>query len=249
MPDFGQGILTDMSSDSPNELRAFLPRRQDELVRIISQLRERLSPKAQELAEVCELMNLEGLRPFTEQQINQQPPKEPSLDEFLRRRHWHLSRETSAIQAALTPKENELEQVQIAMGKLGIAGAMVRLDALPEGGVTVELEAPTIKQLILAALRDHFRDGATGTELSEYFRTVHGRNHDRTSISPQLSRLREDGVVEQMTGPDEGKWKLSLRGVSAEELVAIGHWPAGAEHAPRTEQPSGSATFKRRRVE
>jgi hypothetical protein len=231
-----------------NELHAFLPRRQDELIHIISQLRERLSPKSQELAEVCELMSERGLKPFDERQANLPVPKEPSLDEFLRRRHWNLSNETKAVMSALTPREEELANVHAAMQKYNV-GVIIRLNALPEGGVTVELEVPTIKQLILDALHGHFRNGATGTELSEYFRTVHGRNHDRTSISPQLSRLREDGVVEQMTGPDEGKWKLALRGVSAEELVAIGHWPAGAEHAPRTEEPSGSGTFKRRRVE
>ncbi|MGA8612285.1 MAG: hypothetical protein WB760_11300 [Xanthobacteraceae bacterium] len=243
-------------SDVPNELHAFLPRRQDELVHLISQLRERLSPKAKELAEVCELMGEHGLQPFTDQQVNQQPSKELALDEFLRRRHWHLSREAKAIMAALAPKEKELEKVQAAMQKYGIAGAMVRLDALPEGGVTVELEAPTIKQLIVDALRDHFRNGATGAELRDYFLAVHGRDIDRTSISPQLTRLREEGIVEQMTGADEGKWKLGfLRGVSAEDLVTIGHWPPGAEHAPRTDdtaQPSGQPLIgpliKRRKV-
>ena len=65
-----------------NELHAFLPRRQDELIHIISQLRERLSPKSQELAEVCELMSERGLKPFDERQVNLPAPKEPRSMSF-----------------------------------------------------------------------------------------------------------------------------------------------------------------------
>jgi hypothetical protein len=197
-----------------NDLHAFLPHRQDELVKVISQLRERLAPKDKELTEVTRLMNKLQIALFKSTPLLQAPPqlpKEPSLGEFLRRRHWDLSNEISAIRAALTPKEKEFDEVQIAMGALGIAG-QIRLDALPEIGMTLELEARTIKQLIVDALRDHFRDGATGTELSQYFLTVHGREIERGSISPQLTRLREDGVVEQMSGPDEGKWALTKAG-------------------------------------
>jgi DNA-binding transcriptional ArsR family regulator len=222
-----------MSGDSPNELHAFLPRRQDELVRIISQLRERLSPKAKELAEVCELMDLHDLKPLTDQQASQQPSKEPTFIEFVRRRHWSLSKEANAIMGGLTPKEQELENVQAAMQKLGVAGAMVRLDALPGSGVTVELEAPTIKELILDALRDHFRDGATGTELSQHFLNVHGRDIDRTSISPQLTRLREDGVVEQLSGDNEGKWALKVYSHPIEKVLADEYAEAQSREEPQ----------------
>jgi len=210
-----------MSSVTPNELHDFLPRRQDELIRIISQLRERLSPKAREFAEVSELMHLHGLKPLTDQQGNQPASKEPTFNEFVRRRHWSLSKEANGIMASLTPKEQELENVQAAMQKLGVPGAIVRLDALPGSGVTVELgvEAPTIKELILDALRTHFRHGATGTELSEHFLNVHGRNHDRTSISPQLTRLREEGIVEQVPGSD-GKWILKTSHHPIERVLA-----------------------------
>jgi hypothetical protein len=187
-------------------------------------------------------MGAQGLKPFTDQQANQPPSKEPTLAEFLRRRHWDLAREVSAIMSALTPREKELDEVQTAMQKLDIPGGMVRLDP-------VEVEGPTIKQMIVSALTDLFHEGASPVELRDYMQMTLGRDVDRNSISPQLARLREQGIVEQLTGPNEGKWKLVLRGVSDEELIAIGHWPPGAKHAPRadeTKQPSG---VKRRRVE
>jgi DNA-binding transcriptional ArsR family regulator len=185
------------------------------------------------------------------------PQKDPTtLHEYLYRRHHDLTREMEAIKNTLVPKDRELAEIRKAAAKLE------ELAALPSPLFSAATPVPqttsdegagtgrTIKQLIIEALFAHFHDGATGVELRDHFLTVHGRDIDRTSISPQLTRLREEGIVEQMTGPDEGKWKLvPLRGVSADELIAIGHWPPGAEHAPRTgetEQPSG---VKRRKVE
>jgi hypothetical protein len=71
----------------------------------------------------------------------------------------------------------------------------------------------TIKQMILNALRDHFVDGATPTELSDYFHTAYGKTVNRNSISPQLARLREEGHVVQPAGIlNEGKWQITHAG-------------------------------------
>jgi DNA-binding transcriptional ArsR family regulator len=68
----------------------------------------------------------------------------------------------------------------------------------------------TIKEMVLNALRDHFHAGATPSELREYFRMVYSKDIDRNSISPQLARLREEGLVENDNALS-GKWKLSVR--------------------------------------
>jgi len=67
----------------------------------------------------------------------------------------------------------------------------------------------TIKQMIMAALRDHFHNGASPTELRDYMRAVYAKDVDRNSISPQLTRLREQGAVDMLT---DGKWKISKMG-------------------------------------
>jgi hypothetical protein len=79
---------------------------------------------------------------------------------------------------------------------------------------TPQSETPveTIKQLVLRALIDHFHDGATPLELRTYIRDAYGREIDRTSMGPQLSRMRDEGVLIQPLGLlNEGKWRLSPR--------------------------------------
>lgn len=54
----------------------------------------------------------------------------------------------------------------------------------------------TIKELVRKALAEHFEHGATANELIDLFENVWGRAEiARTSLSPQLSRLKNEGVV------------------------------------------------------
>jgi hypothetical protein len=55
----------------------------------------------------------------------------------------------------------------------------------------------TIKQLIKKALTEHFQSGATAFQLREFFRDAWARNIDRESISPQLSRLRSEKIIDR----------------------------------------------------
>lgn len=51
----------------------------------------------------------------------------------------------------------------------------------------------TIKDLVLKALADHFPNGATANQMLDLFANVWGRgNIARTSLSPQLSRLKDE---------------------------------------------------------
>jgi hypothetical protein len=73
-------------------------------------------------------------------------------------------------------------------------------------------EQATIKELILRTLWTQFREGgATSARLREYIFEVWERDIDRTSFSPQLSRLRADGLVKQKGGDDV--WRLTLPGM------------------------------------
>lgn len=63
----------------------------------------------------------------------------------------------------------------------------------------------SIKQLILMALETSACRvyGATANEIRDFIRDAYGRDIERTSLSPQLSRLREDGFIDL----HEGRWK------------------------------------------
>ena len=51
-------------------------------------------------------------------------------------------------------------------------------------------------------------------------RTAYGRDVDRNSISPQLARLRDEGLV-QNTNALSGKWEIVLRGTLEEAAAEI----------------------------
>jgi len=163
-----------------------------------------------------------ALRPF-----NLNPANEP-VSEFLVRRERELTQQIDALRGQIAPKEQEREQIRTAMRALGLLTASplasVLATALSDGSIPAiapnnsghtppslgELLNPTltIKQMILHALIDHFREGATPSELSGYIKVAYGREVDRNSVSPQLARLREEGLVVQPDGPPvlPGRW-------------------------------------------
>lgn len=54
----------------------------------------------------------------------------------------------------------------------------------------------TIKQLVRKALTEQFERGATANELLDFFADAWGRSDVlRTSLSPQLSRLKQEGEI------------------------------------------------------
>jgi hypothetical protein len=64
----------------------------------------------------------------------------------------------------------------------------------------------TIKQLVMEALEQHVpfrRYGATTGELRRYIHDQYDKVFEVTSLSPQLSRLKDEGAVEIR----EGKWR------------------------------------------
>jgi hypothetical protein len=72
---------------------------------------------------------------------------------------------------------------------------------------------PTIKDLILKALWNGFREtGATQAQLRQFIRDAYGREVDRTSMSPQIARLRDEKLLKQKGGEDN--WRLTLKAIS-----------------------------------
>jgi hypothetical protein len=72
----------------------------------------------------------------------------------------------------------------------------------------------TIKEMVVKALGEHFISGATSQQLLQFFERQWGRKEMRTSLSPQLSRLKESGIINL-----QGKlWRLGREEVPLGEV-------------------------------
>jgi hypothetical protein len=87
-------------------------------------------------------------------------------------------------------------------------------------------EKLTMKQLVRKALNERFQDGATANEMLDFFQNAWGRDDIvRTSLSPQLSRLKREGDI-ILRGK---KWYLA----GTNETLAL--------EAPKANEPSNAS--------
>lgn len=119
-----------------------------------------------------------------------------------------------ALRSQIIPLEQELLEVRLAKSALpkeGGSSDQPRLAlAHPNSSKVAGSASPvlttdpyrspyyrfTMKQLVVRALMEHFPKGATANQLLDLFANVWGRGDiARTSLSPQLSRLREEGLI------------------------------------------------------
>jgi DNA-binding transcriptional ArsR family regulator len=162
----------------------------------------------------------------------------PKLADYLEIRERELESQISNVRGHLAPLEAELAQVRKmrsliadarAAGLTDLASDAILPDPPAQSALeqvaqaiqpavsqlsqlaAAQSETLTIKEMILRALRNHFKKGASPSELRDYMRDAFGKDVDRNSISPQLTRLRELGAVEQYEL--DGKWKLTRTGV------------------------------------
>lgn len=137
------------------------------------------------------------------------------MREMLDRRESELAARASELRAELLPVEREIEEIRAARA------AIIRVREIPAKGSEAgraaseywvqhhEPDAPyrtmTMKRLVRIALADHFKTGATANEMLALFHGSFGRTDIiRSSLSPQLSRLKSEGEITR-----EGlTWKL-----------------------------------------
>ena len=122
---------------------------------------------------------------------------------ILRKREIELDERIQSLSQQLRMLRQEADQVHRgiramtgevipASGHRGSAESMMH----HRRNANREVQSLTFKELSLKALSEHFRNGATANELLEFFATKWGRNDVvRTSLSPQLSRLRQEGRI------------------------------------------------------
>lgn len=140
----------------------------------------------------------------------------------------HLEREVSKkiadLRRSLIPLERELADIRRAKSALSshqsegvepAAGITIVAKGYPPGTEVKNTDLAflyrklTMKKLALKALEEHFENGATASELLKFFADAWGRTDIlRESFSPQLSRLKSDGLITY----DGKRWHLARPG-------------------------------------
>ena len=71
----------------------------------------------------------------------------------------------------------------------------VTLDDVTAGRPPSPYDHLTMKELVVKVLTEHFPNGATTRQMLDFFRDAWGRNIERQNLSPQISRLYQEGVI------------------------------------------------------
>ncbi len=160
-------------------------------------------------------------------------PASTALGQFITRHEQELTDQIGNIRDALGPLEGELSEVRRAKAAIGIqrkgpeevdirVPAIVNTSSFGEPRIEEVPRSPyahlTMKQLIVKVLREHFHAGATTRQMLDFFRDAWGRDIERTNLSPQISRLYQEGIIGREDGtkcwyivPDERLGKRPYR--------------------------------------
>jgi hypothetical protein len=192
----GPGPQPAPSVPSAEPVGEFLTRRERELTQQIDSLRGQITPKEQEREQIRKAMRALGLLKESAA-LSESTVASTSLTDLVRGLPPAADLlNTSALAAPPSP-----------YSVLGIPQSNSAHSVLSLGQL---LNPPsTIKQMALSALRDHFHQGATPAELRDYIKTAYGRDVERSSISPQLARLRDQGAIQQH---NDGRWSVTTLG-------------------------------------
>lgn len=167
-------------------LREFLERRQRELSQQVSALRGQISPMERELLEIK--MALEAL-----------PPPPPDLS--------GLGVAVAGPTGGVAGMFDTLAEV--GRRSAGVAGNALQGPTGPTGPPAYW--AMTIKQLVVQAFLDHFKDGASPAEIRDFISNAYGRSIEAASLRPQMHRLKAAGVLEQSSNALQDKWMLTKK--------------------------------------
>lgn len=116
--------------------------------------------------------------------------------DYLKRRAMQVKYQLSHLRGQIAPLEKEWADLETALNIFGLDVSDVPTTQCPASLDPLPLNHLTIKQMIMSALQNSFESvGATPAELRDYIRSVYDRTVDRNSISPQLTRLRDDGHI------------------------------------------------------
>lgn len=132
-----------------------------------------------------------------------------NLQDFIVERLGELARAEEPLQRQLQAIYDERRQLMKAAGAAGI-DANIQAEALPQK-ILLQVERrtipeKTIKEAVLEVLKDR-GTGMTALEILAAINLKFRMDYPRTSLSPQLSRLKAAGMIER-----EGTvWQLSQK--------------------------------------
>jgi hypothetical protein len=163
-----------------------------------------------------------------------QPRTDENLRSFLERRERELTEKIRALVAQLAPMEQEIAEIRRSRAALGMPPAQGATNFIttPAGIMPLprRLERPnvvralakairektlgemSIKHLIIKALFEHFKEGATPIELSHFLSETYKRAIGSGSIRPILGRLNIEGMVVRNL---ESKWVIDPAALDA----------------------------------
>jgi hypothetical protein len=174
-----------MEQPRPNEtLRDFLDRRERELMHQVAAIEGELRPRKKELDEVRRAKAMLGMQ------------------------YGNPLSDLAAVPLTLRSGDSVNALAQSSGNATLLWGSLAQLGT--SSNALASYAGMTIKQLVLRALFDHFHEGATAPQLREFIRDAYGREIEPSSLSPQLTRLREEGLIER-PGPGmlfANMWKL-----------------------------------------
>lgn len=120
----------------------------------------------------------------------------------LRAQFVPLERELADVRRAKQALSRDAE-IQFQLPVTGLDAAKLSMDHyrrnrnLAAYGLPSPYAKLTMKQLVCKALSEQFPDGATANELLDFFINAWGRTDViRTSLSPQLSRLKSENTID-----------------------------------------------------
>lgn len=134
----------------------------------------------------------------------------PNLRDLLANHEAALQERLKKLRDQIIPLERELAEVRRARSAVSLVDHGPEQVEIPFSVAMVSasenhrsFEPPrspyarlTIKELVCKALDEQFERGATANELLEFFAHAYGRDDIvRTSLSPQLSRLKQEGKI------------------------------------------------------
>ena len=136
-----------------------------------------------------------------------------SLEQFIIRRRAELKQAEELLRKKLAEIEQENEQLLAAA-----ATARVPVDQeftrqkLSASRVPRRLKLMTIKEAVIEILTDH-SGGMFASEILKELNSRHDTDYARESLSPQISRLRQEGRIEL----SDGIWKVTVRNGSGDD--------------------------------
>lgn len=115
------------------------------------------------------------------------------LEDYLIANEQRLIEQLEVVRSQLLSIEEKLAKFRRAKTAVGVSTNIINYS---QSKLPVEYRNLTMKDMAVRALANEFRDGATASQLLEYFATAWGRTDIvRESLSPQLSRLKKQGKI------------------------------------------------------